>query len=376
MNAALVGAEQRHAERAPEPLEELRSTPDALGDLGGGVALARRPRAPARPGAAAGGPRRGRCAARPARSRRPRSFSSSSSRALRASPSRPSSRPSPSKSIAMRDAARHVAYGRDERHGSAELRDVYEAQYATGRAARRSGAWRELCARGKADHVLDARGGAAGAAGAIVAELGCGDGVLLRPARRRGLRGAAPRLRDLRAGRGARRGAAGGRPGPALRRPLAPGRRRRLRPRRPLARARARARPGAAAARGRAGVPGGGRRGAARGQPLGVAARRRERGREAVGHLHRFARADVRALVRGARACGSRPSWRDPLPASGARCSTPTASAQRARALARRRPPSALRARADDGRATRSRCITRACCVRTPVSGRARSLAG
>jgi len=67
-----------------------------------------------------------------------------------------------------------------ESTGSAELRDVYEQQYsAQGEEGMRYGRWRALGARGKADHVarlaaeLDERPRA-------VAEVGCGDGVLLQ----------------------------------------------------------------------------------------------------------------------------------------------------------------------------------------------------
>jgi SAM-dependent methyltransferase len=60
---------------------------------------------------------------------------------------------------------------------SAELRDVYEAQYATGDPAR-AGAWRELCARNKAAHVLELAA-ALREPPATVADLGCGDGVVL-----------------------------------------------------------------------------------------------------------------------------------------------------------------------------------------------------
>ncbi len=74
-----------------------------------------------------------------------------------------------------------------EASGSAELRDVYEEQYsAEGEDADRYGRWRALCADGKADHVarlaaqLDR-------APRVVAEVGCGDGVLLELMRTRGL---------------------------------------------------------------------------------------------------------------------------------------------------------------------------------------------
>jgi SAM-dependent methyltransferase len=71
--------------------------------------------------------------------------------------------------------------------GSAELRDVYEAQYdASDEEARRAGEWRALCAQNKADHV-------AGLAARLpesprtVAEVGCGDGVLLSALAARGV---------------------------------------------------------------------------------------------------------------------------------------------------------------------------------------------
>jgi SAM-dependent methyltransferase len=71
--------------------------------------------------------------------------------------------------------------------GSAELRDVYEAQYdATREEARRAGQWRELCAHNKADHVVALAGGLP-AAPRRVAEVGCGDGVLLSEVARRGV---------------------------------------------------------------------------------------------------------------------------------------------------------------------------------------------
>jgi SAM-dependent methyltransferase len=71
--------------------------------------------------------------------------------------------------------------------GSAELRDVYEQQYAaTGDDARRYGAWRQLCAAGKADHVV-ALIAALPAPPRTVVEVGCGDGVLLAELARRGV---------------------------------------------------------------------------------------------------------------------------------------------------------------------------------------------
>ena len=71
--------------------------------------------------------------------------------------------------------------------GSNELRDVYEAQYAAeGDDARRYGGWRELCAAGKADHVAELVR-ALPLPPATIAEVGCGDGVLLTQLARRGL---------------------------------------------------------------------------------------------------------------------------------------------------------------------------------------------
>lgn len=69
----------------------------------------------------------------------------------------------------------------------AELRDVYERQYsAEGSDARRYGAWRELCAAGKADHVAELIRSLPGTP-RTVAEVGCGDGVLLAQLARRGV---------------------------------------------------------------------------------------------------------------------------------------------------------------------------------------------
>ena len=71
--------------------------------------------------------------------------------------------------------------------GSAELRDVYEEQYsADGDDAARYGRWRALCAQGKADHVVRLAG-VLDHAPRSVAEIGCGDGVLLELMGRRGL---------------------------------------------------------------------------------------------------------------------------------------------------------------------------------------------
>lgn len=66
-----------------------------------------------------------------------------------------------------------------------ELRDVYERQYsAQGDDARRYGAWRELCAAGKADHVVELIRSLPSPPRPI-AEVGCGDGVLLAQLARR-----------------------------------------------------------------------------------------------------------------------------------------------------------------------------------------------
>jgi len=63
--------------------------------------------------------------------------------------------------------------------GSAELRDVYEHQYsAEGADAERYGAWRALCAEGKADHVAALAAALADRPRTLV-EVGCGDGGLL-----------------------------------------------------------------------------------------------------------------------------------------------------------------------------------------------------
>lgn len=71
--------------------------------------------------------------------------------------------------------------------GSAELRDVYEGHYsAEGADAALYGGWRELCGEGKADHVAElAR--LLPEPPRNVAEVGCGDGVLLTLLARRGI---------------------------------------------------------------------------------------------------------------------------------------------------------------------------------------------
>jgi SAM-dependent methyltransferase len=69
--------------------------------------------------------------------------------------------------------------------GSAELRDVYEAQYDASEAhAARAGRWRALCAEGKADHVARLAGPLSPRS---VVEVGCGDGVLLATLAARGI---------------------------------------------------------------------------------------------------------------------------------------------------------------------------------------------
>jgi SAM-dependent methyltransferase len=69
----------------------------------------------------------------------------------------------------------------------AELREVYERQYSASEDdARRYGAWRELCAQGKADHVTRLIE-ALPAPPRTVADVGCGDGVLLTLLGQRGV---------------------------------------------------------------------------------------------------------------------------------------------------------------------------------------------
>lgn len=72
--------------------------------------------------------------------------------------------------------------------GSAELREEYERRYTPGgeQELARNIAWRALCAANKADHVaaLLAR---TGARSASLVEVGCGDGVLLAELARRGI---------------------------------------------------------------------------------------------------------------------------------------------------------------------------------------------
>ena len=70
---------------------------------------------------------------------------------------------------------------------SADLRDVYEQQYsATGADARLYGGWRELCGAGKAAHVAELVG-ALPERPRRIADVGCGDGVLMTLLARRGV---------------------------------------------------------------------------------------------------------------------------------------------------------------------------------------------
>ncbi|MDQ3644755.1 MAG: class I SAM-dependent methyltransferase [Actinomycetota bacterium] len=70
--------------------------------------------------------------------------------------------------------------------GSAELRDVYEGQYSAGDAdAARYGRWRALCAEGKADHVTTLAAALENRPRSLV-EVGCGDGSLLEALAARG----------------------------------------------------------------------------------------------------------------------------------------------------------------------------------------------
>lgn len=71
--------------------------------------------------------------------------------------------------------------------GSAELRDVYEGHYAAeGSDADLYGGWRELTGEGKADHVA-ALARRLPRPPRMVADIGCGDGVLLTLLARRGV---------------------------------------------------------------------------------------------------------------------------------------------------------------------------------------------
>ena len=75
----------------------------------------------------------------------------------------------------------------DDPQASAALREVYEAQYsATGADARLYGGWRELCGAGKADHVTRLIG-ALPKPPRTIADVGCGDGVLMTLLARRGV---------------------------------------------------------------------------------------------------------------------------------------------------------------------------------------------
>jgi SAM-dependent methyltransferase len=75
----------------------------------------------------------------------------------------------------------------DQPQASAALRDVYEEQYsATGTDARLYGAWRELCGVGKADHVTQLIG-VLPEPPRTIADVGCGDGVLMTLLARRGV---------------------------------------------------------------------------------------------------------------------------------------------------------------------------------------------
>ena len=188
--------------------------------------------------------------------------------------------------------------------GSAELRDVYEAQYCDGGNPlnARAGAWRTLGAQGKADHVA-ALAGALPTPPRSVVEVGCGDGVVLAALAARGLGERrhgfeiSERAVELAAGRpeierverfdGATLPAADGEydlgvlshvlehvPDPV-----------------PLLRETARVARAVVVE-----VPLEANRSASRSEA--------ERGREAIGHLHRFSRADVHALARRRRAAG------------------------------------------------------------------------
>lgn len=71
--------------------------------------------------------------------------------------------------------------------GSAELRDVYERQYsAEGEEGARYGRWRALGAQGKAGHVVRLAAELPEPPRAV-AEVGCGDGVLLEMLAKRGV---------------------------------------------------------------------------------------------------------------------------------------------------------------------------------------------
>jgi SAM-dependent methyltransferase len=67
-----------------------------------------------------------------------------------------------------------------------QLQDFYEDCYTPGVDGDKYRRWRELGARGKADHVVDLVTRAGLAAPASVAEVGCGDGAVLAELARRG----------------------------------------------------------------------------------------------------------------------------------------------------------------------------------------------
>ena len=71
--------------------------------------------------------------------------------------------------------------------GSAELRDVYEDQYSgSGEEGALYRRWRDLCAQGKAEHVVALAAGLPDPPRSLV-EVGCGDGGLLEALASRGL---------------------------------------------------------------------------------------------------------------------------------------------------------------------------------------------
>ena len=75
----------------------------------------------------------------------------------------------------------------DDPRASAALRDVYEQQYsATGADARLYGGWRELCGSGKADHVTRLIE-ALPEPPRTIADVGCGAGVLMTLLAQRGV---------------------------------------------------------------------------------------------------------------------------------------------------------------------------------------------
>jgi SAM-dependent methyltransferase len=68
----------------------------------------------------------------------------------------------------------------------AEIPEFYENAYAPTADAARHGRWRALSAVAKADHVVDLARGIGCASPAVVAEVGCGDGSVLAELGRRG----------------------------------------------------------------------------------------------------------------------------------------------------------------------------------------------